>query len=52
MREKVGMMMMFTTSLETIEQLPEVKQEKKKGKVESPGIDPGASRMLSERSTI
>ena len=30
MREKVGLMMMFTTSLETIEQLPEVKQRKEK----------------------
>ena len=25
---------------------------KKKKKVEDPGIDPGTSRMLSERSTI
>ena len=29
-----------------------VKEKKKKFSVENPGIDPGTSRMLSERSTI
>ena len=29
-----------------------VVKEKKKFSVENPGIDPGTSRMLSERSTI
>ena len=40
-------------TLESVHQQFVVKrQKKKKKKLEDPGIDPGTSRMLSERSTI
>ena len=41
-------MMLCKNSFDDYFQIP----ENKKFKMEAPGIDPGTSRMLSERSTI